>query len=81
MVSLHYNDPVKNYSLDFFFYLKEKFFRECKISPDFQFQTKMDMAAKILETNAPRTNARTFIFDLWYFSQKIIKNSESLEID
>ncbi|MHA1380730.1 MAG: hypothetical protein ACTSRG_20370 [Candidatus Helarchaeota archaeon] len=70
MVSLHYIDPIKGYPLDFFFYLKEKSFREGKISSDFHFQTKIDLAVKLLEENAPRTNARILVYDSWYFGKK-----------
>ena len=37
MVSLHYSDAVKDYPLDFFFYLKEKDFQAGRISSEFTF--------------------------------------------
>ena len=80
-VSLHYSDPVKDYPLDFFFYLKEKSFREGMISSDFNFQTKIDLAVKLLEENAPRTNARILVYDSWYFSKKLVETASQLGLD
>ena len=80
-VSLHYSDPVKDYPLDFFFYLKEKSFQEDKISSDFQFQTKIDLAIKLLEENAPKTNAQTLVFDSWYFSKKLVEIASRLGLN
>jgi len=80
-VSLHYSDPVKDYPLDFFFYLKEKSFREGRVSSDFQFQTKTDLAVKLLEENAPRTKAQTLVFDSWYFGKKLVETAIRLGLD
>ena len=77
-VSLHYSDAVKDYPLDFFFYFKEKDFRANKIPADFTFQTKIDLAVKLLEENAPKTGAQTLVFDSWYFSKKIAEIASQL---